>query len=117
MQRVVDALPAGTRTEDHTKSAPYACDDGEGVFFTGHWAALPPEGFDTASFVDGLLDELGTGFEPYTLGPQPDSGTVRFVSTDTRIVTTVRAVDADGTPAIDILSLSRCAQTPDTGNS
>lgn len=113
MQRVVDLLPSGTRVDDLTVSAPYACGDKDGVFFTGHWGVYPPAGFDNVRFVDQLPSQMGSDFERRETGVVLGAGNTRLASTGEESVhLDVTAVDVDGVRAIDILGLSRCAQAP-----
>jgi len=114
MQRVVDLLPQGTRVDDLTASSPYACGDKGGVFFTGHWGVYPPPGFDNMSFVDQLTSQMGSDFERRETGVSLGAESARIATTgEDKIHLDVTAVDVDGTPAIDMLGLSRCAQAPD----
>lgn len=111
MQRVLDEVPPGSVKEDLTDDEPFACGSVDGVFFTGHWGVYPPAGFDTEGFVENLLGELGPGFEEQDTTA---ASTVRFRSVEDGVLTTVRAVETDDGPAIDILATSPCAQEPST---
>ena len=113
MQRIVDELPSESRVEDLTTGTPFTCGDGKRVFFTGHWAVYPPDGFDNVTFVDGLPETLGADFTRIEGAIDKGPGSVKLGTTDAsdvRLDATV--VDVVGTSAIDILATSRCGQGP-----
>ncbi len=122
MQAVVDALPSGTEIEDLSVD-PYGCDAGtgelfaggeKGQFFTGHWAAYPPDAtFDGEAFIDELPETLG---DDWVVDENAIGMTIPSVEISTQEVSmTVASAPAedDGRgPYIDILAISNCGTVP-----
>ncbi len=115
MQDIVDAMPEGSVVDDRTVPTPFACGDGRGVFFTGHWEVHPPEGFDTRGFIETLPETLGDGYEEQEVGVAVDYPLVRLVALEhggTGL--DVSGLDADtDDPLVNIVATSRCAQDPE----
>lgn len=120
MEEVVGTLPADSVVEDLSND-PYPCDagsgsyfDGEGQFFTGHWAVYPPHAtFDGEAFIDALPDELGDDWVVDENAIEMSIPSVRISNGETSM-TVAAAVDEDGGrgPYIDILAISRCGAAP-----
>jgi hypothetical protein len=118
MQAVADELPEGTLVEDRS-NAPYGCSlDGgglfapssDGLFFTGHWEASPPEDFDGQAFIDRLPAALGDEWEADHGGVEVSFPAVALNTNG--IVLDIWVVDVDGELVVDILAISRCGQPP-----
>lgn len=110
MQEIVDAMPAGTEVEDLSTEKPFGC-EGDGVIYTGHWAAYPEPPFDGAAFIDELPEALGDDWmvdENALETVRPD---VAFLKDDMMIDVGVFE-DDEGVVGINILALSRCGQSP-----
>lgn len=111
LQSVVDALPNDAEVSDGGTEQPYPCDGG--YFYTGYWTVRLPTDFDTAKFVDELPGSLGEDFELDAV-QGPTGISAKIVAThhnNTGVVISDRST-ADAR-ILDLLSTSRCAQSPE----
>lgn len=111
LQDIVDRLPTTAEVSDESVDTPYPCD--EGFIYTGHWTVRLPADFDTAAFTEDLPASAGDGFElADTQGPSERTTSLIATHRGPAFVD-ISDVSTPETKVLDLLALSRCAQSPE----